>query len=344
MSQTVNVEGQVSGTEEHIYIMLLHFSRFDKPDLIDTLQEIGAQQVDDNTWEYTNPVSGKNYVVHNAQDFDTMKQCLYGENHCMFKGHSNYGIGGVFIPDYTNKRQVLDNILYIDDDLIFNYSSPMVSLPVYYFARPGHWTYWWPIDSYGNSGIMPYDFGDPRGDPPYNYYIMYQISGDPTYYKVETVRNSARERFPDSGTEPWDFNDGPAPDSTNPDHLKYFITNPTLDYDWRSRKCGPTGNLECPQPHFGRKTIIFPRELDIDIDKLKYKRILLDMCNTCSYYLTTFQRGITFCTATNSSTTGSYLYLKAYLEGKSDQEIWEIIQDHEQVYEYFDFNKRPLEQ
>ena len=334
---------QLTGIEEHIYIMLLHFSRWDKPNLIATLQDVGAQQIDENTWNYTNSVSGKNFVIHNAQDFETMKQCLYTEGrHCIFKGHSNYGIGGVFIPDYDYaQEEVLDNILYIDDDLIFNYSGPTIAVPIKSMANPEKWPNWWPIDSNGISGIMPYDFGDPRGDPPYNYYHTYQVEGDPTHYKIETVRNTARERFPDSEVPAWYSPDGALPDSTNPDHLQHYITNPDLSYVW-DKVCGPTGNLECPQPHYAKKTIIFPIEFDIDIEKLKYKRILLDMCQTFTYYLDTFHRGLTFGTALSSNGGGTYLYLKAYLEGKSDHEIWEIMQAHQAVYEYYDFSKRPF--
>jgi hypothetical protein len=347
-SATTDVGDPGSDTEEHIYLMSLHgpFVADNDSDFLEAMQAIGAQQVDAHTWEYTNSTQGKTYFIHNVQSFDEMLECLYGEHHCIFRGHSNYGIGGTFIApySYTALHNMLDSIRYIDDDNIFNYSAPTVAVKIYRMARPGKWTNWWPIDSMGNSGIMPYDFGDPRGDPPFNYYIMYQLAGDPTYYKMETVRNSARERFPDSGVEPWDFNWGPAPNPDNPEHLKYFITNPTLDYDWDAvladdEGCGPSGNLECPQPHYGKKTIIFPIKLDIDIERLRYKRIMLDMCTTCSYYPDTFNRGIMFCTTGSAGTRGSFRYLKEYVYGRSDQQIWEALQRSEPVYEYYDFSK-----
>jgi hypothetical protein len=53
---------------------------------------------------------------------------------------------------------------------------------------------------------------------------------------------------------------------------------------------------------------------------------------------------LVFYTIGNSGFYGFIPYLKAYLEGKSDQEIWEIVQQFEPVYDYYDFNKFPDEQ
>jgi hypothetical protein len=36
--------------------------------------------------------------------------------------------------------------------------------------------------------------------------------------------------------------------------------------------------------------------------------------------------------------------LKAYLEGKSDEEVWAVIQGYEPVFDYYNFNRRPSEQ
>jgi hypothetical protein len=161
---------------------------------------------------------------------------------------------------------------------------------------------------------------------------------------MQTVRNSARERFPDSEVPPWDFNWGSAPNPDNPNHVKYFIRNTKLDYPWdevleANEGCGPSRSRECPQPHYGKKTIIFPIKLDIDIERLKYKRIMLDMCSTCSYYPDTFHRGIMFCTTGTSGTRASFIYLKEYVRGRSDQQIWERLQRIHPIFEYFDFSK-----
>ena len=76
--------------------------------------------------------------------------------------------------------------------------------------------YWWPIFKDGTSGIMPYEFGDSRGNPPYNYYISYRRPGDSTWYKAETVRQGAIERFPDSGGPAWFSSNGSVPNPNNP--------------------------------------------------------------------------------------------------------------------------------
>ncbi|MEW6053667.1 MAG: PKD domain-containing protein [Nitrospirota bacterium] len=467
ISHTLNIGNQVSNTE-HIYFCLTFFGANDKALLIATLQDVGAVQ-QGNVWTYTNSALGKDYVIHIVEDIETMKQALYTENaHVIVKGHSNYGLGGVFIPDYAYEHQVLNNIRYIDDDLIFNYSSPWISVNVASCIISHAFPNWWPILQDGTNGIMPYDFGDPRGNPPYNYYLTYQIPGDPNIYKVETVRNSARERFPDSGVPAWYSPDGSSPNPSNPSHRQYYITNPDNSFlsagrwlwtnnsyagsltgfygfhycrinagsgssqaSWRfsipvsgsynvsawwpssplntsqakytvnhatgstlvmqnqqvngsvwnnlgtfsfntgeysvvltdqsgsgqivadairvTNSANPSiditvDNSFCPKSHYYKKSIVFRRQLEIEPEKLKYKRMLYDACTTGSYYLEAFQRGTMFFTVIGSRTYGSYKYLKAYLEGKSDQEIWTILQAYDPVYDYYYFDKSPSEQ
>ncbi|MCK4818980.1 PKD domain-containing protein, partial [bacterium] len=103
-------------------------------------------------------------------------------------------------------------------------------------------------------------------------------------------------------------------------------------------------NVDYPKTHYRSKTILFRKELEIDKTQLKYSRFFYDSCNSGNYYLTTFNRGMVFYTLGNSGLFGFNPYVKAYLEGKSDQEIWEIIQEFEPVYDYYDFNKFPDEQ
>jgi hypothetical protein len=390
---------------------------------------------------------------------------LYTENaHIIIKGHSNYGLGGVFI-DYAHKDSELNSILYIDDDKIFNYSSPWISVSVRGMIMGQAYPNWWPIFKDGTSGIMPYDFGDSLGDPPYNYYITYQGPGDPTYYKIETVRNSARVRFPDSNVPAWYSPLGLHPEPYNPDHLQYYITNPDKSFEsigrWLTftdiqgyygnnfcRTIAMTGseksrwnfniqesgfynvyawwpasvtnstrviykvyhssgssdivvnqtingnqwnklgefyfdadnkysieltndsisggaiadaikithrdnpiiydnifdNSYCPKTHYGGKTILFRKNLEFEPEKLRYKRMLYDACTVGSYYLDTFHRGIMFYTVASSNTRGIYLYLNAYWDGKSDHEIWEILQDFQPLYDYYNFDKLPWEQ
>ncbi len=339
--KTLTVSSGQQSSDEHIYVALLHFSKLDQTALTSTLGSIGAVWAGSNLWKYYNYAQQKTYIIHLVTDIESLRKALYTENsHIIIRGHSNYGIGGVFMPNYLYERQTLGKILYMDDDLIFNYSSPWIGVKIYRMTDPEKWRNWWPVFKDGTSAIMPYDFNDLRGDPPYNYYITYQVPGDSTFYKIETVANSAMERFPDSDMLAWFSPDGSSPDSSNPDHLQYFITNPdplsTID-----ELCG---NAVCPRTHYKKKTVLFRKEAEVDIQNMKYKRMLYDACLVGNYYLDTFHRGIMFYTVENSSGEGTWTYLRLYLQGKSDEEIWESMQDVEPVYDYYNFNKRPSDQ
>ena len=72
--------------------------------------------------------------------------------------------------------------------------------------------------------------------------------------------------------------------------------------------------------------------------------MLIETCASSQYYLDTFQRGIIFFTVANSDGSGLHVYLKNYLEGKSDEDIWAALGDYRGIYNYHDFNKRPSEQ
>jgi PKD repeat protein len=103
-------------------------------------------------------------------------------------------------------------------------------------------------------------------------------------------------------------------------------------------------NVDYPLPHFENKTIVFRKALEIPKEELRYARMLYDSCSSGQYYVDTFNRGILFYTLTSSSSRGSVLYLKAYLEGKSDDEIWQVIQDYDPIYDYYNFDDPPWEQ
>ncbi len=45
-----------------------------------------------------------------------------------------------------------------------------------------------------------------------------------------------------------------------------------------------------------------------------------------------------------SGEIGMSQYLRAYMEGKSDYELWQILQDLEPLYDYYDFTKTPSQQ
>jgi hypothetical protein len=472
-SRTVTIQGQASD-EEHIYVCLLQdWETTAESKLISTLQSMGARK-EGNLWKYVNSVQGKTYIVHTVKDMQGMVQALYTENaHVIIKGHSNYGLGGVF--QEASWPRIYD-IYYVDDDKILNYSSPWIGVSVYGMIEDQAYPNWWPIFKDGTSGIMPYVFGDPRGDPPYNYYITYRVPGDLTFYKVETVRNSAIERFSSSRKTAWYAPDGSLPDPSNPDHLQYYITNSDNSFEpvgkwmesssvtgyydddycytpagsgtkqvtwnftipaagyynifawWPSSSANASNapyvvthangttivrvdqrvnggiwnklgefyfgpqeysvsltddvasgdviadairvthrddpglfdytkdNGHCPKGNMGSNVIIarhpdcirFPNcssGLDVDKARMKYTRMLFDTCSVGIYFIGTFQRGLMFYSLDSSNGEGTYLYLKAYLEGKSNGEIWQILNyNTSTIYDYYDFNKLPAQQ
>ena len=179
-------------------------------------------------WKYTSP-NGKDFVIHIVQDIATMKQALMtnGAN-VIFRGHANYGLGAVFSTDEESDSGVIDDIYTIDDPRIFNFSSQWISVNARRLRKTQAYPNWRPVFQDGTSGVMPYDFYDPAGDPPYNYYITYQIPGDPshTHYLLQSANVGTIQRFPDSVRPAWYSADGSKPDPSNPDHLQYFITNP----------------------------------------------------------------------------------------------------------------------
>jgi PKD repeat protein len=105
-------------------------------------------------------------------------------------------------------------------------------------------------------------------------------------------------------------------------------------------------NVDYPKTHFRSKTLLYRKQLPITKEEMKYARMFYGGCDSGHYYTDMFQRGI-FHYATNSTGEGEYAmaeYLKAYVGGKSDYEIWQIIQAIEPLYDYYDFNKTPSEQ
>ena len=103
-------------------------------------------------------------------------------------------------------------------------------------------------------------------------------------------------------------------------------------------------NMVYPPPHYGKKTVMFRKDLDVQKESLRYRQLFYDSCNSGIYFLDTFNRGIAFFTLNDSSCLGFNAYVKAYLEGKSKDEIWRAMQDKSPIYDYYDFNKLPSEQ
>jgi PKD repeat protein len=193
--------------------------------MIEMLQDIGATEVGDG-WVYVNESIARTHYIYFVDDIDGMKQALMEEGaHVIFTGHSNYGHGPSFASGRETSLQIIEDILYVDDPRIFNVSTEWINVRLAGMRTGQAYPFWrWEYQD-GEDAKMPYDWGDPAGDPPYNYYLTYQVPGDQTHYKIETVRRGAVERFSYSAP-PWYSPTGEEPDPGNPDHMQYYITNP----------------------------------------------------------------------------------------------------------------------
>ena len=229
VSRTLTVNAQTSSTER-IFICKGYNWLDTRPYFEAALRDLGAQE-QGGVWRYTNTSQNRSFEIRFVTSIEGMRQALMTEGaNVIYAGHSNYGLGGVFATQPEQDIERIDNIFYIDDDRIFNYSTPWVNVNIRNMRTSHAFPHWLPMFKNGESGVMPYDFDDPRGNPPYNYYLTYQLPNDPNHYMIETVRQGAVRRFPDSNTPAWYSPDGTPPDPTNPNHLRYFITNPPA---WR---------------------------------------------------------------------------------------------------------------
>jgi PKD repeat protein len=233
-TRTVDITGAVS-TSEPIFAFFLYSHENLRPRYATMLENIGAYREGDNRWVYRNESLNKTNIIHLYQGIGCIPDMAAALRtpgaHLIPSGHSNYGLGAVFSTIREINEQVIEDVQYVDDDRIFNYSSPWIHVNISGMRTGQAYPFWWPIfqDDYA-SAVMPHYWGDPRGDPPYNYYPTYQVPGDPTHYMVETVRMGAVERFNGSDVEPWYSPTGDVPDPANPDHHQYYILNPAVDY------------------------------------------------------------------------------------------------------------------
>jgi hypothetical protein len=103
-------------------------------------------------------------------------------------------------------------------------------------------------------------------------------------------------------------------------------------------------NVDYPKSHFRSKTVLFRRDLEIPKDQLRFSRLYYEACNSGNYFLDTFNRGVVFYTLNTANGMAYGTYLRNYVQGKSDQQIWEAMQAIEPVYDFYNFNKKPSEQ
>jgi len=222
-STQINIDAAMTDTE-HIYISLGYSPSVIRPDLVYFFKNIGATK-NGQAWVYKN-AKGKIYFIHLIDDGVGFKRSLMTENaHVIFVGHSNFSIGLIFCSEKEIAEKSINNLRYMNDERLEAYGSKNFRVNLQMVRKTHSFPLWWPKFKDGTSAIMPYDFNDPDKAPPYNYYLTYQVAKDPNYYKMETARNSAIQRFPESLKPAWYSATGLAPDPSNPDHRKYFLTN-----------------------------------------------------------------------------------------------------------------------
>lgn len=317
-------------TTEHIYIAIAYNPDNCTGQYTSVLKNFGATQTN-GVWTYTNSSIGKTFKVHFASSISVLRSALATSGAIVIvEGHSNYGLGFVFATDTEIKNQTIYGVSYIDDSRIFQMTDKWVAIDVKDFINVQAYPNWWPKFRDGSSGIMPYTFS--QGTPPYNYYLSYRISGNSTYYKVESANRSALQSFPDSGKAAWFASDGSKPSTSNTAQQKYFITNSA---SWSNTY---------PKPHYKAKTIIRTKANTLSTTDLKYSRLLLDSCSSGYRYCEAFAHGVVFYSVDKVHGNNGVVFLRNYIQGKSDKQLWQALQSVEAVYDYYNFAKTPTAQ
>ena len=218
-----------SANIERIFCCFGYYGSDQRSQLTNYLNSIADYQGND-IWNYV--TSDKTYIITYVDTIEGMKTALRTpDSHLLYSGHSNYGLGPLFSTIEEVQAQEINDVYYVDDPRILNISSDYVHVSVSGMRTGQAYPFWWPVYQDGTSALAPYTFDDPAGDPAYNYYITYQVPGDPTCYKVDTSRNDPIQRYWGTSVEPWYSATGEEPDPNDPTQQQYFITNDAYDYD-----------------------------------------------------------------------------------------------------------------
>jgi len=161
----------------------------------------------------------------------------------------------------------------------------------------------------------------------------------------------------------WDFGDGSTSTANNPSHTysspgnytvslrvtfsngsTQTVTKPNFVRATRYEKI--FDNITFPPYHYGSRTILKRGPIEVDPSEMRYNRMFMLSCNSGSYYMQVMGRGLVFYSLDDTELgpgPGFSLYLRAYLEGKSNDEILAILKAKAN-FDYYDFNKRPDQQ
>jgi PKD repeat protein len=217
----------VEKTEDIYVCQIYSWDELFLPGVVAMLQSLGATRQNSTLWKYRDDFTMTTYNIHMVTSRADAESALKTDGaHVIVGGHSNYGMGPLFVTTDDLRRQHVDDLYYDDDDRFLNISSPMVSLKIDGMVYGQAFPNWRPSHSDGSSALMPYTFAE--GRPAYNYYVTYKLPGDPNAYKIELADGSNVERFPDSKVPPWYSPTGTLPDpNVNPE---YFIINDDPDF------------------------------------------------------------------------------------------------------------------
>ena len=215
-----------SQTVQHVYAIPLYevnYYYFQK-----ALLEIGATQINQEDWTYTN-VQGQDFSIHIVQDDPVRTREILQCDGCeiVMAGHANYGSAHGPSSNAKNAAGRLYGVLYVDDPWLVKMSSPFYDGSVS-GIRNHYDPAWQPIYQNGDSAIMPFGFFDLSGEsPPYNYEIPYR--------RGSTCYSTGIERMlPESGATAWFDPFCGEPDPTDPNDWQYFITSEVThkEGDW----------------------------------------------------------------------------------------------------------------
>lgn len=162
----------------------------------------------------------------------------------------------------------------------------------------------------------------------------------------------------------WDFGDGETSTEQNPMHryktagtypvsltvqtsqASDTLTNPGYIQSIKSAFTVVSDNAYHYRPHFFDrsgsygKTIIYGNTA-INQSDLKYARMFYASCNSCQYYAGNFNRGIFFCTMSDSELYTGVYYLQYYIQGMGDSALLKLLNTYQDVHEMINFNLKP---
>jgi len=198
-------------------------------DIKNVMRNLGATEIT-NGWRYKPSNSNMTYYLQKVNTPQATENALKEKDaHVVLVGHANFGFGMTFVSSSELVNQTIDSIRYVDDDRFVKYSTDCVAATPENVKYEAAYPNWAPVLKDGRSALMPYDFGDPRGNPPYNYYLTYKIPGDSTLYRIEKADGSYVQRFPGLSVPAWYSASGSPPDpAKNP---QYFIRNTDTHYN-----------------------------------------------------------------------------------------------------------------